>query len=247
MGKLAGKYALITGGARGIGAAIARKYLQEGAAAVALLDYDAEQVRAQAQALDETGARVMAVPCDVANAEQVKDAVAQVCAAFSRIDILVNNAGIIRDAMLHKMTQAQWDQVLAVNLTGTMHVTQCVLPLMRAQEAGSIISIASIVASGNAGQANYAASKAGMIGFSKTIALEGARKQIRANTISPGCIQTEILDAVPEESLQTLIAKIPMGRLGRVEEVASLAAFLGSDESAFITGQDIVISGGGTV
>lgn len=244
MSDLTGRYAVVTGGGKGIGAAIAARFLQDGAAGVALLDYDADLARAAAERLDPEGRRTRAVACDVANPEQVRAAVSQVLEAFGRIDILVNNAGITRDSIFHKMGQDSWDAVLNVNLNGTCYLCREIVPLMREQQYGRIVNISSTSAFGNAGQANYAASKAAVIGFTKTLAREGGPKNIIANCIAPGYIDTDMFQAVPEEIIAEYMKGIPMKRLGQPEEVASVASFLASDDASFLSGQCLVVSGG---
>lgn len=244
MSNLTGRYAVITGAGKGIGAAIAARFLQDGAAGVALLDYDAELVRATAARLDPEGGRTQAIDCDVSDPDQVRAAVLQVKKAFGRIDILINNAGITRDSMFHKMSQDAWDAVLNINLNGTCYLCREIVPLMREQQYGRIVNISSTSAFGNAGQANYAASKAAVIGFTKTLAREGGPKNITANCIAPGYIDTDMFQAVPETIIAEYMKGIPLKRLGQPEEVASVASFLASDDASFLSGQCLVVSGG---
>ena len=241
MGRLEGKYAIVTGAGKGIGAAIAKKFVEEGAAGVAILEYDLALAQKTAAAL---GGNVIAIRCDVSDQEQVCKAVEQVKAAFGRIDILVNNAGIVRDAMFHKMTDDQWYQVINVNLNGTYNCCKYVVPVMREQGYGRIVNMSSSSARGNVGQTNYAASKAAIEGFTKSLAKEVARKGITANAIAPCAIDTDMQRSVPEESLRALIAKMPGLRLGKVEELANTACFLAGDESSFVNGVVISVSGG---
>ena len=233
MSNLNGKYAIVTGGGKGIGAAIVKKFVEGQAAGVAILEYDFELAKKTAA---EIGGNVLPIKCDVSDQDQVKAAVEQVLAAFGRIDILVNNAGIIRDAMFHKMTDDQWFQVMNVNLFGTYYCCKQVIPLMREQSYGKIVNISSISANGNVGQTNYAASKAAIEGFTKSLAKESARKNITVNAIAPCGIDTDMQRSVPEANLRGLINAMPGQRLGNVEELASAALFLASDDSSFVSG-----------
>ncbi len=244
MAELNGKVAIITGGAKGIGEAIAKRFLADGAAGVALLDYDAETVAATAKALDATGKKVLAVNCDVSKQEQVEAAVQKTVEAFGTVDILINNAGITRDAMFHKMSREKWDQVLDINLNGTFMMTQQVLPIMREKAYGRIVNISSVSAFGlTAGQANYAASKAALIGLTKSLARENASKNIVVNCIAPGFIDTDMYQAVPQKMLEKYMEMIPMGRLGGTDEVAGITSFLSSDDVSYMSGQVLIVSG----
>ena len=243
MSNLNGKYAVVTGGGKGIGAAIARRFLEDGVAGVALLDYDGKLAADTAAKLDPTGKRAVPITCDVSNAEQVQAAVAKVIATFGRIDILINNAGITRDAMFHKMDRTAWDAVLSVNLTGPYNLCREVFPLMRAQEYGRIVNISSTSAFGNVGQANYAATKAGLLGFTKSLAREGAPKNVVANVVAPGYINTDMFQAVPDKIIEKHLNNIPMKRLGEPEEIASVVSFLSSDDTSFMSGQCLIVSG----
>ena len=233
MSNLNGKYAIVTGGGKGIGAAIVKKFMEAQAAGIAILEYDFELAKKTAA---EIGGNVLPIKCDVSDQDQVKAAVEQVLAAFGRIDILVNNAGIIRDAMFHKMTDDQWFQVMNVNLFGTYYCCKHVIPLMREQSYGKIVNISSISANGNVGQTNYAASKAAIEGFTKSLAKESARKNITVNAIAPCGIDTDMQRSVPEANLRGLINAMPGQRLGNVEELAAAALFLASDDSSFVSG-----------
>lgn len=239
-----GRIAAVTGAAQGIGAAIARRLLDEGAQYVALLDISGEAVCAQALRLDPTGERAEGYACDVSDGGSVAAAFAQIEERFGRVDILVNNAGITRDAMFHKMSEAQWDTVIAVNLKGMFNCCKAVVPGMRARRYGKIVNLASVSAFGNVGQTNYGASKGGVIGFTKCLAREVARSGCTVNCIAPSYINTEMLQAVPEQTMQRFLAAIPMERLGEPEELAAAAAFLCSDDSSFVTGECLVVSGG---
>ena len=241
MSNLKGKYAIITGGGQGLGAAMVKRFMAEEAAGVAILDYNLEKAQAVAA---EIGGNIIAVACDVSREEQVKAAVDQVLAAFGRIDILVNNAGIIRDAMFHKMSDDQWHQVLNVNLNGLYYCCKHVVPLMRAQCYGKIVNISSTSAYGNAGQCNYSATKAAIEGFTKTLAKESARKNITVNAIAPAHIDTEMQRSVPADILEDRIRANPSQRLGTPDELAAVAFFLASDDSSYVNGVVIPVCGG---
>ena len=244
MGKLTGKFAVVTGAGKGIGRAIAERFLEDDAQGVAILDYDFELAQASAKELDPTGEKVIAVKCNVASQEDVNAAFATITEKFGRVDILVNNAGITRDAMFHKMTDAQARMVLDVNFYGTFYCCQAVIPGMREREYGKIINISSTSAFGNIGQTNYAASKAAIDGFTRTLALESARKNITVNSIAPGMIETDILKTIPEDIMQQKIKSVPANRLGQPSEIASVASFLASDDSSWVTGNTILACGG---
>jgi len=241
--KLAGKYAVVTGAGKGIGRAIAERFLEDGVAGVALLDLDLALVTATALELDPTGERAIAVSCDVSDQDAVHEAFQTVTERFGRVDILVNNAGITRDAMFHKMTMSQWDLVIDVNLKGTYNCTSAVFGGMRDRSYGRVINIASTSAYGNLGQANYAATKAAVIGFAKTLAKEGARKGITANAIAPDFIDTEMMRAVPADFLAKRLKEAPMQRMGTIEELAAVVAFLASDEASYVSGVCIDVTG----
>jgi len=244
MGDLTGKYAIVTGAGKGIGAAIAKKMLEDHVAGVALLDYDQKLVEKTAAELDPSGKRAVAVKCDVSKADQVAEAVRTTLARFGAIDILVNNAGITRDKMFHKMETADWDAVLSINLGGPYNLCRAVVPHMRERKYGRIVNISSTSAFGNVGQANYAASKAAIIGLTKTLAREGGPKNITANCIAPGFINTDMFLAVPKEIIAEYMKGIPLGRLGEPSEIASVACFLASDDASFVSGQCLIVSGG---
>ena len=241
MNNLNGKYAIITGGGQGLGAAMVKRFIAEEAAGVAIFDYNLEKAQTVAA---EIGGNVIAIACDVSKEEQVKAAIDQVLAAFGRIDILVNNAGIIRDAMFHKMTDDQWHQVVNVNLNGLYYCCKYVVPLMRAQCYGKIVNISSTSANGNAGQCNYSATKAAVEGFTKTLAKESARKNITVNAIAPAHIDTEMQRSVPADILERSIKANPSQRFGTPDELAAVAFFLASDDSSFVNGAVIPVCGG---
>ena len=244
MGKLTGRYAVVTGAAKGIGRAIAERFLEDDVAGVALFDMDEELVAATSKELDPTGKKILAIRCNVADQENVQQAMAAVTEKFGRIDILVNNAGITRDAMFHKMTDAQAKMVMDVNFFGTFYCCQAVIAGMREREYGKIINISSTSAFGNIGQTNYSASKAAIDGFTRTLALESARKGITVNSIAPGMIETDILKTIPADIMAQKIKNVPANRLGQPSEIASVASFLASDDSSWVTGNCILACGG---
>ena len=245
MNLLAGKTALITGAGRGIGRAIALRFAQEGAN-VAITDIritdEVEEFIAQLNAM---GVKAKAYTSNAADFDDAHKTVEAVAADFGAIDILVNNAGITRDGLLMRMTEEQWDMVINVNLKSAFNLTHAVTPIMMRQRSGSIINMASVVGvSGNAGQANYSASKAGMIGLAKSTAKELGSRGIRANAIAPGFIITDMTNALSEDVKKQWAAQIPLRRGGTPEDVAGVATFLASDLSAYVSGQVIQVDGG---
>lgn len=245
MGLLDGKTALITGAARGIGKAIALKFAAEGAD-IAFTDLVINDVALETvEELEATGRKIKAYASNAADFEQTHKVVAKVLEDFGRIDILVNNAGITKDGLMLKMTEEQWDAVIAVNLKSAFNFIHACNPIMMRQKGGSIINMSSVVGvHGNASQCNYAASKAGLIALAKSIGQEMGRKGIRANAIAPGFIDTPMTKALPEEIRNEWIQKIPLRRGGTVEDIADVATFLASDMSSYITGQVIQVDGG---
>jgi 3-oxoacyl-[acyl-carrier protein] reductase len=240
---LTGKVALVTGASRGIGAAIARRLAAQGAAVVAA----ARGTNAEANVADIVlkGGKAEAVSLDVTDSPAVEAVVKDALARHGRIDILVNNAGIARDQLMMRMKRDDWDAVIATNLTAAYSCTQAVLRPMLKQRGGRIITISSVVGQmGNAGQVNYAASKAGLIGFAKALAREVASRSITVNVIAPGMIDTDMTRSVTEKAQIDLAAQIPLGRLGTVDDVAAAACFLASDEAAYITGHVLAVNGG---
>ena len=244
MGKLTGRYAVVTGAGKGIGRAIAERFLEDDVAGIALFDMDAELVAATAKELDPSGEKAIAVRCNVADQENVNEAIQSVIEKFGRVDILVNNAGITRDAMFHKMTDAQAKMVMDVNFFGTFYCCQAVIPGMRERKYGKIINISSTSAFGNIGQTNYAASKAAIDGFTRTLALESARNNITVNSIAPGMFETDILKTIPADIMEQKIKNVPANRLGQPAEIASVASFLACDDSSWVTGNCILACGG---
>lgn len=242
---LEGKTALITGAARGIGKALALRFAQEGAN-VAFTDLVIdENGKATEEEIKAFGVNGKGYASDASNFEQTKEVVDQVKADFGRIDILVNNAGITMDGLMMRMTEKQWDRVININLKSAFNFINAVLPIMLRQRGGSIINMASVVGvHGNAGQSNYAASKAGLIALAKSIAQEVGSRGIRANAIAPGFIETAMTAALPEEVRNEWTKKIPLRRGGKVEDIADVATFLASDMSSYVTGQVIQVDGG---
>jgi len=238
---LSGKVALVTGSTRGIGLAIARA-LHAAGAKVAIVGRD--QARAAAVAA-ELGQHAAGFACDVADGAQVEAAIAAAESALGPIDVLVNNAGLTRDNILLRLTEADWDAVLDANLKGAFHTTKAVIKGMMKRRAGRIVNITSIVGlTGNKGQANYAASKAGLIGFTKSVAKEYASRGILVNCVAPGFIETDMTAALPDAARASLLEDIALGRLGRPEDVAGAVLFLASDLAAYVTGQVLVVDGG---
>lgn len=242
--KLAGKVALVTGAAQGIGKAIALLLAQNGADVV-VSDINLEKANDTAKEVQTLGRKSLALKVDVAKLDDVEKMVEAVLAQFGQIDILVNNAGIARDKLILRMTEEDWDAVLNINLKGTFNCTKAVVRHMSKQRSGKIVNIASVVGEmGNPGQANYAASKAGVIGFTKTIAREFAQRGINVNAIAPGYIETPMTDALPDKVKEELKRLIPMDRLGRPEDVAEAVLFLVSESANYITGQVLNVNGG---
>jgi len=242
---LKGKTALITGGSRGIGREIALKFAQEGANVAfsdLALDENTESLEKELTAM---GVKAKGYASDASSFEGSEKMVNKVAEDFGRIDILVNNAGITRDQLLMRMTEADWDLVININLKSVFNLTKAVQKYMMKQRSGSIINMSSVVGvSGNAGQANYSASKAGLIGFTKSIAKELGSRGIRSNAIAPGFIETKMTDKLPEDVKNAWIKTIPLRRVGHAEDVANVAAFLASDLSSYVTGQVIHVCGG---
>ncbi len=245
MSLLEGKVALITGAARGIGKAIALKFAQEGAQ-IAFTDLNRDEyMEATENELKALGVKAKGFASNAASFEESQQLIEDVTEHFERIDILVNNAGITRDNLLMRMSELDWDLVMSVNLKSVFNLTKAVQRVMMKQRFGSIINMSSVVGvEGNAGQSNYSASKAGMIGFTKSIAQELGSRNIRCNAIAPGFIETEMTKKLKEDVREAWIKTIPLRRSGKPEDVADVAAFLASDLSSYVTGQVIKVCGG---
>ena len=240
---LNGRVAFVTGASRGIGRAIAARLAANGAVVVAAARGDNAQ--GTVDAIRAAGGQAEAVSLDVTDAAASEAAIADTVQRHGRVDILVNNAGITRDQLMLRLKREDWDAVLATNLTSVYTLTQAVLKPMIRQRSGRIVCISSVVGqSGNPGQANYAASKAGLIGFAKAVALEVASRNITVNVVAPGMIETDMTGAIAEKAREAMLARIPVGRLGAPDEVAAAVSFLASDEAAYITGQVLAVNGG---
>jgi 3-oxoacyl-[acyl-carrier protein] reductase len=244
MGNLDGKVALVTGAARGIGQAIARKLAAEGAD-VALCDLKAEWLAETVGVVEAAGRKAKCFEADVSNAVAVEAVVSGVVDAFGRVDILINNAGITKDTLMVRMSEQDWDAVIGVNLKGTFLFSKAVARPMMKQRSGAIVNVASIIGLiGNAGQCNYAASKAGVVALTKSAARELATRNVRVNAVAPGFIQTRMTDVLPEDVRKKMLESIPMGRFGTADDVANVVLFLASDASSYMTGQVLPICGG---
>lgn len=243
MGKLDGKIAVVTGGAKGIGAATVKRFVEEGALVISL-DINLEQVEAAVKEVDPSGKLAVAMKCNVGDEADVNAVFGSIIEKYGKVDILVNNAGITRDAMLHKMSDDQWNSVINVNLNSLYYCCKAVLPKMREQEYGKIINISSSSAWGNAGQTNYSASKGAVIGFTRSLAKESGRKNIHVNCIAPAMIDTDMTKAMPDDVADMAVMLTPLFRKGQPSEVAAVASFLASDDSSFITGECIQTGGG---
>lgn len=245
MGLLTGKVALITGGSRGIGAAIVRRFVDEGARVAFTYLSSPEKAEALVSELQADGTTVRAYRSDAASYDEAEALVQSVISDFGQIDILINNAGITRDNLMLRMSEDQWDEVLRVDLKSVFNLTKHALKPMIRNRGGSIINISSVVGVfGNAGQANYAAAKAGIIGFSKSVAKEVGSRNVRCNAIAPGFIETDMTHELSDENREQFLAGIPLKRLGQANEVADVCAFLGSDLSTYVTGQTLSVCGG---
>nr|BBH93796.1 3-oxoacyl-ACP reductase [Thermogemmatispora argillosa] len=250
MGRLDGRVAFVTGAGRGIGAATALRMAEEGAR-VALVDIDVEGCQQVAQELERLGTQCLVLPCDVSNNAMVEEAVEKTVSQFGRLDILVNNAGIIRDNLLFKMSEEDWDAVMAVHLKGAFLCSRAAQKHMVQQRYGRIISLSSTSALGNRGQANYSAAKAGLQGFTRTLAIELGPFGITTNAVAPGFIDTEMTRSSarrqgldPEEVIAEASKRIPVRRVGQPRDVANVICFLASEEAGFVNGQIIYVSGG---
>ena len=248
MQKVAGNTAIVTGAGRGIGNAIARRFASEGATVI-LISRSASSCGGAAEEINkEFPGSCTAYPCDVADYDAVQETAAAILANFPQIDILVNNAGITRDTLMLRMKEEDWDSVMSTNLKSAFNMVKAFQRILMKSPAGRIINMSSVVGlTGNMGQANYAASKAGLIGFTKSLAQEFASRKVTSNAIAPGFIATDMTDAIPEKIKEEMLKKIPLGSLGEPNDIASLTAFLASDDARYITGQVITCDGGMTM
>ena len=241
---LEGKVAIVTGGSRGIGAAIGALLAERGAAVV-VSARDADRLNATVKDLEGAGAAIIGVAGDVSRREEAERVVESARARFGRVDILVNNAGITRDALLLRMKDEDWDRVLEVNLRGAFVMTRAAAKVMVRQKSGRIINVSSAAgAMGNAGQTNYSASKAGLIGFTKASARELSHWQILVNAVAPGLIETDMAAGIPASAREALLGQVPLGRIGTPREVAEMVGFLAGDGATYITGQVFHVNGG---
>ena len=243
--KLEGKVALITGASRGIGRATALKFAAEGAKVAINFAGNTQKAEEVKNLIESNGGEALLVQGDVSDFAKVGEIVEKVVETWGKIDILVNNAGITRDTLLLKMSESDFDEVIATNLKGVFNCTKAVTKLMMKQRSGRIVNMSSVVGiMGNAGQANYSAAKAGIIGFTKSVAKELASRGVTVNAIAPGFIGTDMTDAIPEKIKSDMISKIPLGKIGEPEDVANAALFFVSEEAKYITGQIICVDGG---
>ena len=244
--RLKDKVALITGGGSGIGAAVARRFAQEGAK-IAIGDVDVEGAEKVASEIKDAGGEALICKADVRKRDEVEAMVDHILREYGRLDILINNAGVTRDSLCARMSEEDWNFVVDVNLKGTFLCSKAAFRPMRKQRYGKIVNTASVAVRGNVGQVNYSASKAGIIGLTRTLALEFARAGICVNCIAPGFIETPMTEGLPEKVKEEALKRIPLGRLGKPEEVANLHLFLASPESDYITGQVFFIDGGASI
>jgi len=234
---------VITGAGQGIGAAIAQRFAALGAS-LALVDVNEEYLRQLAGSLESTGCEVLPISANVADKAQVQQLFARVVERFGAIDVLVNNAGIIRDNLISNISEQDWDQVLDVNLKGAFLCCQAAFPTLKSQRSGKIVNIVSRAWLGSIGQANYTASKGGLVSLTRSLALEFARFQINVNAVAPGAIDSPMTQKLPTEARERLIRMQPTGKMGKVEDIAAAVAFLASDDAEFITGQVLHVDGG---
>ncbi len=245
MGELNGKIALVTGAGRGIGRAIAYELARQGATVIINYRGSEDKAKTLAEEIEKMGKKAYLSRFDVSNPQEVKEKIKEIEKEVGNIQILVNNAGIVRDTLFLRMKEEDWDRVIKTNLYSVFYVTQAVLPMMIKEKWGRIINISSVVAfTGNPGQTNYTAAKAGIIGFSKSLALEVAGKNITVNVIAPGYIETDMTAGLPDRVKQAFLQQIPLKRAGLPEEVAYLTAFLASEKASYITGCVFHINGG---
>ena len=242
---LEGKVAVVTGGSQGIGAGIAKKLASEGADIAILYVGNPAPAEETVAAIQALGRKVVCKVCDVSNFDETQSAIKEIISEFGGVDILVNNAGITRDKVLLAMTEADWDSVLDVNLKSMFNTIKACYRNFMKKKAGKIINISSVAGlTGNAGQANYSSSKAGVVGLTKTVARELASRHINCNAIAPGAIRTPMTDAMDPKDLQSILDTIPLGIMGEAEDIAELAAYLASDKAKYITGEVIRVDGG---
>lgn len=242
---LDGKIALVTGASRGIGRAIALRLAEAGATVVVNYAGNVKAAQEVESMIVDAGGKAMLIQADIANTEAVEDMIKNISKEYGKIDILVNNAGITRDSLLMRMKENDWDDVINTNLKGIYNSTKAVSRIMMKQRSGRIVNMASVVGlTGNAGQANYAAAKAGVIGFSKSMAKELASRGITVNTVAPGFIETDMTAVLPDQVKEELVSRIPLAKLGNVNDVANAVMFLVSDEASYITGQTLNVDGG---
>ena len=242
---LENKGAVVTGGSRGIGRAVAEALAAEGATVAVIYAGNIKAAEDTVRTIEEAGGKAFAVQCDVADEAAVTDMVKMVHEKLGTIDVFVNNAGITRDGLLMRMKREDWDAVLSTNLTGVYNCTKAVTKIMMKQRSGSIINMTSVVGeTGNAGQANYAAAKAGVIGFTKSAAKELASRNVRVNAVAPGCIDTDMTAVLSDAVKEEMIKSIPLGRTAAPEEVAQAVVFLASQKAGYITGQTLNVDGG---
>lgn len=247
MFELTGKVAIVTGASKGIGRGIALRFAQAGANVICVSRTEADVI-AVSEAINSSGGKSGYFAADIARGEQVAALVASVLDQNERIDILVNNAGVTRDGLLMRMSETDWDAVLDINLKGAFHTTKAVIRPMMKQRSGRIVNITSIVGlTGNGGQTNYSASKAGLIGFTKSTAKEFASRGITVNCVAPGYIETDMTEAISEAAKEKLLSQIPLGRIGQADDIAGMVQFLASDEAGYITGQTFTVDGGITM
>ena len=242
---LEGKVAVVTGASRGIGRAIALKLASLGAAVVVNYNGSREKAEKVKQEIEDNGGNASIYQCNVSDYEACQNMIQSIIEEYGRIDILINNAGITRDGLLMKMSEADFDQVIDTNLKGAFNTTRFVTRQMLCQKSGRIINMASVVGvTGNAGQVNYAASKAGIIGLTKATAREVASRGITVNAIAPGFIETDMTDVLPDKVKEASVSQIPLGKFGKPEQIAAAVAFLASDDAGYITGQVLNVDGG---
>ena len=242
MGKLTGKYAIITGAGKGIGAGVAKVFVQEDVAGLAIVDMDIELAQKTAKELDPTGTRVFAFQCNVANYEQVEKVFAEIEAQFGRIDALVNSAGINRDKTLIKMTEEEWKAVINVDLSAIFYCCKAVAPGMVARKYGKMVNISSIGFKGNLGQINYATAKYGVVGLSRGLAKDLAQYNITVNTVCPATVATDMIKSVKPELLAQKVAMFPRKRPAEPEEIGTVCLFLCSDDSSFVNGEKMIVT-----